>query len=313
MPKSPLNILCATDDNYVPYCGIMLTSLFENNREEQVNVYVIIDKPLSSANSKRFQRLAAKYGQKIELVMIDKTVLSQFPTKGMDYWSIAMYYRIFAADLLPQNVHRLLYLDCDIIVTGSLQSLMDMDMGGNAIGVVDDIFMWFDDCYERLGYPKEKSYFNSGVLLMNLDVWREQKICQQCMGYLSQNYEKLFANDQDVLNAVLWNKKMALPITYNYQIQFRKKYFFGQYDETFRQEILGVKTPVVIHYAAPIKPWNCLYFKKPYKSEWWHYCRRSQWWYLLPQLPPRKKLNYLIKRYLLWPLGIMWKQEYMLN
>lgn len=311
MPKKTINILCATDDNYVPYCGIMLTSLFENNREEQVNVYVIIDKPLSPANSKRFQRLAAKYGQNIEMVMIDKTVLSQFPTKGMDYWSIAMYYRIFAADLLPKDVHRLLYLDCDIIVTGSLQSLMDMDMTGDAVGVVGDIFKGFDDCYERLRYPKEKFYFNSGVLLINLDVWREQRICQQCMDYLLHNYEKLFANDQDVLNAVLRDKKMVLPISYNYQIQFRKKYFFEQYNEAFQQEILSVNQPVVIHYAAPIKPWNCLYFKKPFKKEWWHYCHKSPWWYLLPQLPQRKKLNYFIKRYLLWPFGVMWKQEYM--
>lgn len=289
MKDSTINILCATDNNYVPYCGIMITSLFENNKDSRVCVYVLVDQPLSAGNAKKFAQLATKYGQQIECVMVDKSYLENFPIKGQKYWSIATYYRLYAEELLPKTVNRVLYLDCDIIVTGSLSSLWNIDMTGVAIGTVPDIFFAEQEFFDRLQYPKDASYFNAGSVLLNLGYWREHNAGQQCLDYLGKHYDRVYANDQDVLNAVLWDKKMVLPITYNYQIQFRKKYFFGQYDEAFRQEILSVKTPVVIHYAAPIKPWNCLYFKKPYKSEWWHYCRRSQWWYLLPQLPPRKR------------------------
>lgn len=307
-------MLCATDDNYVPYCGIMLTSVFENNKDVPICVYVIIDKPLSTSNMHRFSHLKDKYNQQIEFVRIDNTMLSQFPTKGMDYWSIAMYYRIFAEQLLPSSVHRILYLDCDIIVRGSLAPLWDVDMTDKAIGVVPDIFTFYDDCYERLQYSKEVGYFNSGVLLMNLDYWREHKMCQQCMDYLNSNYDRLFANDQDVLNAVLWNKKMQLPITYNFQVQFIKDYFYSKLEAVLRSEINETKkNPLVIHYAVPNKPWNVLYYKMPYKRIWWHYKRKSAWWYIMPQLPKHKTINYLIKRYLLWPFGIMWKLEYSID
>ena len=314
MLEQTIHLLCATDDNYVPYCGVMLTSVFENNKENRVNVYVIIDKPLSLSNQRRFQKLADQYSQTIEYLLIEKEQVSKFPTKGMDYWSIAMYYRIFAEELLPQDIDRILYLDCDIIVRGSLAPLWEMDKTGKAVGIVPDIFTFYDDCYERLQYPKEAGYFNSGVLLMNLVYWREHKICQQCMDYLQENYERLFANDQDVLNAVLWDKKMRLPITYNYQVQFLGKYFYFKEEPALREEIDETKAnPVVIHYAVPTKPWNVLYYKMPYKKIWWQYKRQSPWWYVLPSLPKRKTLNYLIKRYLLWPFGITWKSEYTID
>lgn len=311
MVKDKLNILCATDDNYVPYCGIMLTSVFENNRKNEVNVYVIIDKPLSTHNENRFRKLSSKYGRKIEYLMIEKSQLSQFPTKGMDYWSIAMYYRIFAEELLPQDIDKIIYLDCDIIVRSSLIPLWNIDLTNKAVGVVSDIFTYFDDIYERLHYPKRTGYFNSGVLLMNLDYWRSHKICKQCLKYLEENYERLFANDQDVLNAVLWDKKVELPISYNYQIQFEKKYFYYKESEALQQEIGRTKgTATIIHYADPIKPWSIMYYRMPYKREWRKYKWKSQWWYLLPILPKRKKINYLIKRFVLWPLGIMYKKEW---
>lgn len=306
-----INILCATDDNYVPYCGIMLTSVFENNKDADVDVYVIIDKPLSLSNEKRFRKLSAKYGQKIEFVMINQAQLSLFPTKGMDYWSIAMYYRIFAEELLPKEVGKILYLDCDIIVKESLAALWKIDMSDKAVGVVHDIFTFYDDAYERLHFPKEVGYFNSGVLLMNLDYWRTHKICQQCMNYLQDNYDKLFANDQDVLNAVLWDKKIELPVTYNYQIQFEGIYFFYKESEALRQEIMQMRgKATVVHYAAPKKPWSVMYYRMPYKWLWRKYKWKSQWWWKLPILPTHKTINYLIKRFILWPLGIMYKKEY---
>ncbi len=314
MDDNVINILCATDDSYVPYCGIMLTSIFESNQGKKVDVYIIIDKFLSPSNERRFRRLSKRYEQKIEYVMIDKDQLSRFPTKGMDYWSIAMYYRIFAEALLPSSVKRVLYVDCDIVVCHDLLSLWDLNMMDKAVGVIQDIFTYSENIYKRLQYPEEVGYFNSGVLLMNLDYWREHHVCQQCLDFLTNHYDQLFANDQDVLNAVLWDKKMCLPLTYNFQVQFLKTYFYDQEAPALQAEIIQAKTdPAIIHYAVPIKPWNVMYYKMPYKRVWRQYKRRSPWWFLLPQLPKRKTINYLIKRFLFWPLGIMWKEEYIID
>jgi len=304
--REEIHILCATDDAYVPYCGIMLTSLFENNKDVDVCVYVIFDKELSFTNKKRFVQLAGKYGQQIEFVKINNKQLSQFPTKGMDYWSIAMYYRIFAAELLPESVSKLLYLDCDILVTGSLSELFATDLTGKAVGSISDIFIYTDECQQRLGYAAEHGYFNSGVLLINLDYWREHDVCGQCMSFLSENYERLVANDQDVLNAVLHDQKINLPLTYNYQIQFLSRYFFNlQNDDLKKQVMESYLAPRIIHYAYKTKPWNVMYYKLPFVEDWQHYKRMSLWAHILPTLPKRKCINWLIKRLIMWPLGLM--------
>lgn len=311
MKKETINILCATDANYVPYCGVMLTSVFESNKHTRVDAYILTDTPLPAKAQRQFAQLAEKYGNSINYLLIDKSFLEKFPIKGMSYWSIATYYRLYASELLPESVHRILYLDCDIIVRGDLSPLWQLDLTDKAAGGVSDIFEYWGEFQRRLHYPMEAGYFNAGVLLINVDYWRKHNIGQQCLEFLKNHYDWIEANDQDVLNAVLWDKKLRLPVTYNYQVQFLADYFYHKEEPELQAEIWNTKdNPIVIHYAVPTKPWNVLYYQMPYKKIWWQYKRLSPWWYILPSLPKRKTVNYLIKRYLLWPFGIMWKTGY---
>lgn len=307
MNKQTINILCATDDNYVPYCGVMLTSLFENNQGEQINVYILIDKPLSARNTNKFEQLAFRYNQQIEFVLINNEQLAKFPTKGMDYWSIAMYYRIFATELLPKTVSKLIYLDCDIIVNGSIKEVFNIDLQDKAIGCVSDIYIYTDESQKRLGYASRDGYFNSGVLLINLDYWREYSVCQKCLTYLNQNYNRLFANDQDVLNAVLHDKKIDLPLKYNFQLQFLSNHFFNLQTKEMQEQIkITSNNPIIMHYAYRTKPWNVMYYKMPFLYLWKEYKHKSLWKYMLPTFPKgHKAFNWIIKRFLFWPLGIM--------
>lgn len=304
--QNTINILCATDDNYVPYCGIMLTSVFENNRDVEVNAYVLIDTPLKKNNRRKMEKLTKQYGQKICFVMVDNSKLKQYPTKDMPYWSIAMYYRILAAELLSIDIKTILYLDCDIIVNGSLEKVFEIDLTNKAIAAAEDIFTYSDVRQKSLDYPVEAGYFNSGVLLINLDYWREHEISKQCFQYLVDNYAKLSANDQDVLNAVLWDKRVLLPLKYNYQVQFLSKYFYELQNEEMKKEVLDVySSPIIIHFANAIKPWSIMYYKKPFLSDWLYYKRLSQWGHICNTLPTRKTLNNIIKRFIMWPLGLM--------
>ena len=303
--KETINILCAADNKYIPYCGIMLTSVFENNKDADVHAYVLIDEPLSKKNRVKMDCLANRYKQTIHFVTVDNSMLQQYPTKDMPYWSIAMYYRLFAADLLP-NIDKILYFDCDIIVTGSLKGLYNIDLKDKAVTAAEDIFTYTDIRQNTLGYPVNAGYFNSGVLLMNLTFWRKHNICRQCFHFLSQNYDKLSANDQDVLNAVLWDKRERLPLIYNYQLQFLSKYFFDLQNDEMRKEVLdSYSKAVVIHYAYAIKPWSILFYKKPFFKEWEYYKNISPWAHIRRTLPDRKPINNIIKRFIMWPLGLM--------
>lgn len=304
--KKQFSVLCATDENYVPYCGIMITSLFENNRDLDLCVYIITDTHFSKAVQRKFMRLENQYHQHIEIVKVDKSLFENYPTKDMSYWTVAMYYRLLASEVLPASVDLVLYLDCDIVVTGHLTPLLDINMDNFAAGAVDDVFADDKGNNRRLEYPSSYSYFNSGVFLINLKYWRDNGIQKQCLDYLFLNYDKLSANDQDVLNAVLFDKTIYLPITFNYQVLFRKNDIFKNFSRQKQRLVMETEKPLIIHYAMQIKPWDIQYYKLPFAQIWQHYKRISLWWYCKPRMPERYKIKYFIKRYIFWPLGIMY-------
>ena len=313
--RNPIQIVCATDDNYAPYCGVMLTSVFENNKDREVSAYILVDKSLQEKQQRRFKKLSEKYGVEITFVLVDKSFFEQFPLKGdsinIKHWSIVTYYRLYVEDLLPKDVNKVLYLDCDIIVDRSLGELFDMDWDGYSVGAIPDMCTEWQEYYDRLGYDRSYGYFNAGVLFMNLDYWRTHSIGQKCIDFLSSNYDRIFNNDQDVLNVITRDSKRTLPVSYNYQMQLCMPYFFNTFNENMKKDVLETKSPNIIHYAAELKPWMTKYYFHPFNKEWHKYKKLSPWKHINDKLPEKRSFNGFIKRYILWPIGIMVKRPEM--
>ena len=305
-----INILCATDKNFVPYCGIMLTSLFENNKENKIIVYLLIDDTVSDKSREQFSNLAKLYGQTINLIKVDGSRFEKYPVYNKQ-WNNSIYYRLLAAELLPDSVNKIIYLDCDIIVTGDISPMWEINVDKYAIAAVPDIWSPRASVYERLNLYNDGMYFNSGSLIFNLRYWREHHMSDQYMEYLKNNFEKLWFNDQDILNGVLYNQKLMMPLTYNYQVLFLQKNLHEEFSEDLRNEMSSIKLPLIIHYAASTKPWMVLYYKMPFLNEWRKYRDISYWRHTRNLLPKTKMLNWLLKRYLLYPLNIMNPQEYL--
>ena len=164
-----INILCATDNNYAPYCGIMLTSLFESNKDCHFVVYVFEDGSMSEENVGKYQHLSKKYGNEIVLKTIDGSMVKEFPINENTHITVPTYFRLFAADLLPKDVHKVIYLDCDVIVVGDIKPMWDMSLDDMALAGAMDCGPSFENVCNRLGYPVSFSYVNAGVLVLNLD------------------------------------------------------------------------------------------------------------------------------------------------
>ena len=315
MSDSRIAIVCATDDNYAPYCGIMLTSVLENNKDREVSADILIDKPLQEIQQKRFKQLSDKYSARIEFVMVDKSFFEKFPIKGdeknVKHWSIVTYYRLYAEELLPKDVDKVLYLDCDIIVNRPIGGLFDMDWEEYAVGAVPDMCTEWQEYYDRLGYDRSKGYFNAGVLFMNLEYWRTHGIGQKCVDFLANNYDRIFNNDQDVLNVITKDCKRNLPVSYNYQMQLRMPYFFNTFGEGMKKDVVETNSPHIIHYAAELKPWMTKYYFYPFNDEWHKFKKLSPWRDIRDQLPKERPFIGFIKRYFLWPFGIMVKKPTM--
>lgn len=115
------------------------------------------------------------------------------------------------ADYLPQNVNKVLYLDGDILVLKDLKLLYDVNLNGKAVGMCDNQLV-----PEYKMYKFEKPYFNSGVILIDLNLWRKQKLSEKCLKYLHENIDNFIPNsdtetyflypDQDLINIIYYHK-----------------------------------------------------------------------------------------------------------
>lgn len=263
-------IACATDNNFVQHCSIMLTSLLMNNKN--VTIYILTE-GLSDQNNKILEEEVSSKGGILSICKVDSKVIEKFPLSSLgalSHISKATYYRLLMADILPTSIHKVLYLDCDIIVNGSLNELWDVDLSEKPIAAV--LQLGAGSYCERLGYPIEYGYFNAGMNLMNMDYCRDNNMSDVFMKYIEDNYSKLKYNDQDVLNAIFYDKCIHLMPQWNMTSAMYSRVINRRGDKRNGVIINGYweekenakkhrKDANIIHYVAKPKPWdkNCVH------------------------------------------------------
>lgn len=273
MHSQELNILCATDDAYVPYLGVMLTSLFLSNSGRKIHVFLLTD-GLREENARQIQSLSER-DKVITIITVDKERFSHCPVRPGDHISLATYYRLMVAELLPSEIEKILYLDCDIIVCNDLGSLWEMDLAESPLAAC------LDETYHiqssRLNLPSNALYINAGVLLLNLSLWRKRNLSPLCLEYISKNSEILRLHDQDTLNCLFSQQVVPLHPRFNLQTGFLLKPFFEKvYPKDLRKQIWeAIASPVILHFTGAFKPWFSLHPSHPFGDFFWKYQRLS--------------------------------------
>ena len=294
-----MNVLCATDNRYAPYCGIMLTSLLENNKDNAIDIYIFGGQDIKSDNIKKFKYFEQSYNCHVNVITIDDRLLSSCPVNHDTNITLATYYRLLAPQILPDSVRKLIYLDCDMIISGDIKPIWDTPLDDKAIAGVVDCEAYNEAIYHRLGdYTTKRDYYNAGMTVYNMVYWRENDVAGQAFKYIEQHSANLYWMDQDVLNVILADKKELLPMQYNFQTLFYLPRNWDAYSNEYRKTILEAgQSPVVIHYNGSAKPWTFRYFGAPYYREWIKYQHISQWSESFVRKPLNKYIKYLVKRY----------------
>lgn len=251
-----LNVLYGCDDNYAPYTGISMTSLFENNREiEEITVYLAA-MGFSEENRKRFSRIAEQYGR--GLVFLDyEEAVSKMKQMHCGTWngSIATWLRFFVLDQIPESVEHLIWIDSDTIVHPGLSQILSDSKSDAPISAVCDSLSF----YQRfcLGLQAKEPYFNAGVLVFHLKKWRENHYLRAMMEHLEKNVARYSLNDQDLLNDFFRGKIQKLPPKFNVQgwlLAYSIKDYFSIFSwekEAYysKQELeQSVSQPVITHF-----------------------------------------------------------------
>lgn len=256
--------------------GVLMTSIGINHIGK-VHYYIIVDELFSEASKKQLAATAKLYRADIDFCVIGDDFVKKIPftndemSQGL---TITTFYRLFLTEVLPENVHKIIYLDVDMIVRKSLQPLWDIDMAGYAIAGVPDMDEYEHVQSKRLPYPMETGYLNAGMLIINIDYWREHDMFPIFMEFIKDKKSILLANDQDTLNCLFFDKKKRLSAKWNFQNGFL--YHHKKFLNTLKTDIESVKTnPAIIHYTG-IKPWaiNC---NNPQRYAWHYYQNLSLW------------------------------------
>ena len=198
--------------------------------------------------------------------------------------SIAQYARIFLTDIFDESVKRVLYLDCDTLIVDSVYELWNIDLKGNTIAALKDAFSKY--YRKNVDLAPDDIMFNSGVMLIDLEKWRSDKVEDKLADFIRQKKGKVQQGDQGVLNAVLSKETLVISPKYNFATVFTDL----SYDEMLlyrrpvdfysKQEIVEAQEDIhIIHFTShffSLRPWQKGCTNK-YLDTWLSYRKRSPW------------------------------------
>lgn len=253
MPDSrpSIHVAIAFDEGYLRPVYVLLTSIFVHNPNCQLHLHAIAPE-VPEAEKAKLQAYVRQQGGELQFYVVGPEVTQGFPVPGPDepeaYITMAAYYRLFLPHLLPQDIARLIYLDIDTLVVGPLLPLYQTPMGDTAAGAVLELEV---PLRTEIGLTRLTDYFNSGVLLMALPQWREQRITEQALEVIRNTPPAaLKYHDQDALNVVFDGTWHRLDSGYN----LMKAYI--PHDLARRDYAAFLTDKVIIHYNGRNKPWH---------------------------------------------------------
>ena len=269
-----MNVVLATDNNFVQHCCVTITSILCNNAD--VDIYIITE-GLSQNNEQLLRAQVESLNGRFHLAFVDKAVIAKLPMprSAAQHISPATYYRLFVTGLLPESVDKLIYLDCDIVVRGGLGDYWNIDISNRPLAAAYQQNSWATNTYkgrkssyERLDMDGAVGYFNAGSLLINLKYWRENNVQDKLLSFLASHYDCIISHDQDILNGCFYKEVLPISNIWNFRYPMPPDYYGTQFiDKHYIREL--TEQAVIVHYVNRPKPWEyaCkhIYTKEYYK------------------------------------------------
>lgn len=263
--SGPYTIVFASNETGVLPLSLSIWSLLKKAADSSTyDIYVLSD-GICNESQNRLQRIVNDISSRHKLSFVDVTPVldEQIEEKYSFYLPRSAWSRIFIPDLIP-HASRALYVDIDILVCDDCSPLFTMDMQGAAIGVVYEAASSESSSFNKdfdipVSYP---GYFNSGVLLMDLDVFRRDNLSARVMMFAAKYSDKLNAKDQDALNAALYDRAIRLHPRWNWHDWYTrlslkanpKKALWRAHEP--REVVEASLYPAIIHFIGAKKPWR---------------------------------------------------------
>lgn len=271
------NVVVASDRNYIGFVSILFASVLANKKEdENITFHVLANNiPVS-----QIQRLKKQIGNDNLCVYPITDFQKKLHTTLPDTIAVTAYARLFLAEILPETVNDVLYLDCDTVVNQSLSGFFSLDISNYAVaGVLDTLPSM--ESKRKIGLQENDPYINSGVLYINLKKWRTDRIKDHFVDFLLQHNGCVYHHDQGIINAVLNKSKLIIGpefnltsnyFTHKYNYLKKRNNPFYTYEEIERAKV----NPVIIHFTEGFldRPW-VIGSQHPFKNKFLEYKQAS--------------------------------------
>lgn len=257
-------IVFAIDDGYVEPCCVALRSIVETTPDPTLLDVVVLHTALQPESLRRLEKSAS--GLRLQPRRVG-AVDQRFPVNG--WVTEAAYLRLSIGKALAE-FDKSVYLDADLIVKGDIVPLLRTDLGGRPLGAVRDpqnpilrlgvaLPGW-----DRLGLSGDREYFNSGVMVLDLEKCREQRIFERCTSFLAERPQHVKFWDQDALNWVVGDDWLRLDHRWNTLPMSAILALPGE--RYTAEEILPLSHLLadedradIVHFAGKCKPWTELF------------------------------------------------------
>jgi lipopolysaccharide biosynthesis glycosyltransferase len=268
-PDQSVHVMLATNCTFLQHVAVCLASLLVNNPDLFFDIVVVARADEVLDQDKLLRSLARFPNQSLRFS--EFTPPADVALFTNDFYTIETWARLWVADFFAPEVQRVLYLDGDIVIIGSIAPLWNIDLDGALLGATD--IPGSVDAV-RLGLPAETGYFNAGVLVIDLAQWRATGALQTVLDVIAENPERIRTVDQDALNACFHSRRKRLDYKWNVIRPFFREPLALPLS---RAEIEAVRRDVqIIHYNGASKPWS--YFcDHPRKDEYDKYLRMTEW------------------------------------
>jgi lipopolysaccharide biosynthesis glycosyltransferase len=276
-PAGVVHVVFCADRFFIQHGAVAAVSMLENSPGGQFCIhYVSCDRDRDAemklaATLKRYPNAALRFHQ-IDDAKIAGAFADRHVTK-------AAYLRFLAPDVLPTDIDRIVYLDCDLVVVDDIRELASTDLGGHAVGAVRDAD-WTrgapDERLLALGLGPDHNYVLSGMLVIDLKLWRDRGLTERIFASVDRLGPALRYHDQDAFNVALGNEIQLIDKRWNLQALVFGRWLRRSLPSEYAGTAEARRRPGVIHYSTPDKPWKfrsrarkrALYFRYLDMTEW---------------------------------------------
>lgn len=277
MTATPIHIVLTFDANFwAPAYATMRSACLYSHRRTDLQFH-LFHRTLDADKIADLSRIESEFGAKLHWYDLDQSALFDELAARMPHnrrLTNIVYARLLIDRLLPETVARVLYLDCDVLVRAPVEELFDIDMDGRSIAAVRDIFgpiifAGRDFAENRDLFDVADSYFNAGVVLIDVARWRQRDLPGLIEKLIGSGAMARLYYDQDLLNIAFARDWLALPPRWNFM------------DPRPAHEPLD---PSIVHFTGDTKPWSLVSnvaFRRAYRhvmtNELFYRYMRHRW------------------------------------